>query len=357
MPQSEMRRPLLPRLREADAILGEQALSAAAEERLQQLVSGGPPPRTKLRVSLAAAGLAAAACAALALLLWPRPAAHRAPGPVELAGFRVIAGDAAEDQRALRCASARCVLRAVDQRARLRLERGARVRRRSGDVQVVAGRLLCEVDPRAPRRRPFKMIVSHGAIEVLGTQFSVEQGERGGAVVLHHGAIRFVADSGEVVRLSPGERLVWPLPRSATAAPPTPAPQPTTTRPPVQRTARSAAPRTGAVDATADGSTAPLSAVESVLEEVERLRSQGRYAAAAARLRQGFEAADSEADRERLSYERGAILTDHLANARAACRHWAAHLARFGRRRYGALIDKARAQLRCPAGKHGGSTR
>jgi len=81
------------------------------------------------------------------------------------------------------------------------------------------------------------------------------------------------------------------------------------------------------------------------MAEVAKLRSQGRFEEAAELLREvGPLPAE---DRERLSYERGSMLTYRLDQKEAACAHWAAHEAQFPDGTYAIEVSLAKRKLGC----------
>jgi ferric-dicitrate binding protein FerR (iron transport regulator) len=127
----------------------------------------------------------------------------------------------------------------------------ARVRGERDGVRVVGGTVDVRVDKRPTSAPPARILVSHGVIEVLGTEFRIEQAGDQGRVSLREGAIRFVAADGRVVTLAPGDALTWPLP--SLAPPPasietaTPA-KPPTKAVPIVPPSVVAPPRTAAVD-------------------------------------------------------------------------------------------------------------
>src|SRR6185295_4192389 len=102
----------------------------------------------------------------------------------------------------------------------LRPEGNARLKREGAAVRIVSGRIVVSVNRRAPGARAAEVVVSGGTIQVLGTRFTVTQGNGSGQVTLHEGRIRFLpADQGEApMNLAPGESLNWPV-RSAPEAP------------------------------------------------------------------------------------------------------------------------------------------
>jgi transmembrane sensor len=206
----------------------------------------------------------------------------------------------------------------------------ARLRRLSDGVELAAGTLTLDVNHDRPRASPFRVRVSHGDLEVLGTRFTVTQRHDGGEVTLHRGSIRFRDAAGQTRVLSPGQRLSWPLPAELRAERPVvaPAPQP-------KRAREKTAPKPLEAPAKFDA--------EALLERIAVLRSRGQYEEAVTALASALQ---TRAD-ERLSFELGAILTRQLRDATRACEHWSAHRARFERGRYEREISLARAELRC----------
>jgi len=331
-------------LRRADAELRQEHLGPEAEARIRTLVEQRPRVMV-LRWGGWAAGVAVAA----AMLLWVLvPREQPDPAPRVVAGFHVVGGVARlSGPRAggpppecgpsapvrhcpragvVECGSRACVLEARDLSTRLELEDDTIVGRRRGQLFLFRGRVTCRVARRPRGAPPLRVYVSEGHIEVLGTIFSLRQDAGGrGEVSLRQGAIRFVASDGRVMRLEPGQRLTWPLPEEK--GPRAPASQPAS-----QPSPRRLSPRE----------------VETLEERVGRLRNQGRFREATRTLRRALGRIADRATRESFSYELGAILTHHLPDAAAACRHWRRHLRRFGSSRYGEEIRQARTRLGCP---------
>jgi transmembrane sensor len=197
-------------------------------------------------------------------------------------------------------------------------------------VRVLRGRVQVRVVPRPRGSPPVMVQVSGGAIEVMGTRFTVDQRETAGSVRLEEGSIRFRDNGGRTVELGPGQTVAWPLgepvPPPAPPIPPKgpdpvspPRPEPRAARPP---------------------------ALEEVLSEVDLLRSRKQYEAAVRLLGQALQTQPAAAH-ERLSFELGSLLTHQLRDARRACAHWAAHRRRFPGGRYGEEVEQARASLAC----------
>lgn len=335
------------RLRRLDEELQEHELSPQADARLKEVIFEGQRARHRrgrARLVWIPAGAMAAACAVL-LVLWrllgSGPAPVTLPGAREtMGGFSVVRGTPRlHEERQVRCHSEHCSLEVPG--ARLELANRATVRRRRRHVELISGRVTCEVKPR--RRAVFQVYVSHGVIRVLGTRFTLWQDESGGRVKLHRGAIAFRSRDGREVALRPGEELRWPLP------PPVSGPRPAATdevrgraldETGARRTHPSAAP-------TRTRKKITVEQAESLLDQIGRLRSQGRFEEAVRRLRRSLPMVADRVARERLSYELGTILTHHLHDAAEACRHWRRHLRDFGPQRYGIEINKLRQQLGC----------
>lgn len=157
------------------------------------------------------------------------------------------------------------------------------------------------------RRTPYSVNVCAGAIEVLGTSFTVVQRDAEGEVTLHQGAIRFRAADGREVAVAPGQTLIWPLPSSPPA----------------------------------------VSGADQVLATVALLRSRGRFGEAAGVLEDALLRPLPSATRERLSFELGSILTYQLRDRERACRHWARHRREAPGGRYERELDQALSGLGC----------
>src|SRR5262249_3733103 len=187
-----------------------------------------------------------------------------------------------------------------------------------------------------------------GALEVMGTRFQVSQRAQDGEVNLAEGALRFVGADGQQVMLSAGQSLRWPLPAPspAPAAPPRPAPVPAPTppRPPPPPAARPLGPPPAPAAAAAP----PAEAPEAIFERVAALRTRSRFSEAAAELERALRRPDlAPAARERLDFELGSVLSDHLHDRARACAHWRAHRHEFPAGRYDREIDRVERRLGC----------
>lgn len=215
------------------------------------------------------------------------------------------------------------------------------LRREAQGVRLARGRIDVTAAHRPPAAAPATIFVSHGAIEVMGTAFTVVQEPTRGQVVLREGAIRFRSTEGAVLSLRPGETLAWPLPPAASSPPPTLVPSPAPARAPAAPRAPVLAPVT---------SRPPTD--EELLEHVEELRSRGRFEQAARALRRALVGRPNPT-RERLSFELGSLLTHQIADARRACAQWAWHERHFPDGRYQHEVASARAALACRVGSRG----
>jgi transmembrane sensor len=232
------------------------------------------------------------------------------------------------------------------------------LRREPSGVRVVRGRTNIAVQKRAPGAAPVTILVSHGAIQVLGTAFTVVQGASGGSVLLHEGRIQFRSTGNVVLDLRPGEQLTWPL--AAPSAPVSPAPQQSAavTPSPPEKTARqpspqapiAAAPSTSPTGSPSAAQVAPsASSTEELLDRVEALRGRHQFEAAARELALGIPS-QPRAMRERLSFELGSLLTHQIHDRRRACAHWAAHERNFQGGRYREEVARSRRALACEGG-------
>ncbi len=209
----------------------------------------------------------------------------------------------------------------------------------------------------------FRVLVSHGSIEVVGTEFYVKQGDDSGSVHLANGHIIFHDDDGKISYLQPGDDLVWPhphvetpvvimpavadeikpitvkpQPRAHVAAPKAAKPEPKPAveakpeteapvapalpeLPPKSRRASRRATTKMTKPAPEPEEEKPLS-MDEVLKKMNQLRSQHRYSDAATLLRQQVMRDDfTKQQRARLSFELGTLLQDRLDDRARACRH------------------------------------
>ncbi len=238
----------------------------------------------------------------------------------------------------------------------MRAKPGAHLRREADAVRVLAGAVRFEV---APQSKRLVIHVSHGAIEVLGTVFEVEQDpQEGGNVHLEEGRIRFVALNGETREMRAGESLRWPLPPSA--QPPSRAPSASESAPKEPTSlGRPPSPVTLPGTHTALPDASPTSSPsrpgpatrrpEDTLMEIDALRIRRDYATLTTRLRELMAAETSEPMRRTLSLELADVLTEHGADAQA-CEHLTLHLRRYPQDASLTAVARARAKLSCDDG-------
>jgi len=351
-------------LRREEAIRQTQGMPASVREsiwaRVEQSVGRGQRGQRGVRVYLLA-GAAAAIAAGLAAVALRQPA--------QLGEFQLAreSQDLSAQVRSGLVEIERGSATLIDARSGVTLESVGplALRREQSGVRVVRGRTNISVQPRAPGAAPAIILVSHGAIEVMGTAFTVAQGPAGGSVKLREGSIRFRSTGHVSVNLRPGEELAWPLPvsrsapapsataaSSATAAPsatapplasaPWPASAPDLTLPRPSGAAPSAPPL-------APPSAAPALSADELLDRVEALRSRHQFEAAARELWRGIPS-QPKPMRERLSFELGSLLTHQIRDARRACAHWAWHERSFRGGIYRDEVARSRDALKCGNG-------
>lgn len=334
---------------EVDRPFDPDALLARVNARVDARVARGRAVRRGLVVAGCAAALVIAALVGGRLLR-----------PVEAAGFRVV--DASRDFRyrvgadaVLEAASGEARLELPALATRVELRGPVRLRREGAGVRVVAGSAAFEVEPRPGAA--LAVYVSGGQIEVLGTRFTVAQGEAGGEVELLRGAIRFVALDGRERRLAPGERLAWPLGPPEPAAAPSLQQAPSPAPPPPPRLAPQAPRSRAEVPPVPAPSPAPAPAPVAdeqraqqrrILAELDGLRMRGEEDVLARRLDELLAGRLAEPLRERLSFERCDVLAHRPDEAVRACPEIARHLGSYPGGEYTGQLVSLRAALRCP---------
>ncbi|MFT3842212.1 MAG: hypothetical protein QM723_34805 [Myxococcaceae bacterium] len=331
-----MSRDLREGLKRAADELDAASPTAGMDARLRARLEA--PGRGRWWIAVGAAG--AVAAAVLLLMFGGR---ERSIGGFAIVEQQGLQGEARDGVVHLEQGSAVLAVRAEGLEVRVtapvelqRVDPGARLLRGTAEISVVK---------RVGGRAPLRVLVSGGAIEVLGTKFLVVQEEQGGQVTLHEGSIRFVASDGRVRMVKPGETLSWPLPAEALVVPevaPPPAPEPAPAPVPVPVVAQR--PRHAAVAAPA-----PIHYVDAddLLRQVDTLRSRGEFAEAVRYLTHGLTRELKPGTRERFSFELGIILTDQMHDSAKACGHWKKHAAAFGEGRYGVEVQRASARAGC----------
>ena len=318
------------RLQQAEQIYEETALAADADRRIWNRLQPKPANR-RWRIAVPIAALAAAA---VVWLLLPR---SRSIGGLEIVASTADLTEGPDHSVELTAGT----LFDADDGITVAVADHARVRKENDGLRIVAGVAEIQVRKRPANGPPAQVLVSHGAIQILGTKFRVEQSADGGRVALHEGKIRFVAPDGRAVMLAPGQSLAWPIPEPAPVtiiSPPAPPPPVAPARPRPH----------GHVQAPPSPSEPTPDDAEDVLRDVAVQRSRGQYEQAVATLETALAQHLRAATRERLSFELGSILTHQLSDRARACAHWAAHVRSFPSGRYDLEIAQARESLGCP---------
>ena len=208
-----------------------------------------------------------------------------------------------------------------------RLHAGTEVARVENGARVVDGQVRFRVRPRTASQ--FRVQVSHGEVRVIGTVFTVEQRAGRGFVAVSEGVIEFVWTDGTRERVSAGQTLRWPR-------------QPKPQEPPPRTSAAEESAKPAKADAGKPyaGKSSELAAddMDQTMERLLQLRSQKRYAEAAALLEKTMGSRGlSSAQAERLSYELGLAME---AGGKTSCAHWKKHVKRFGSSRHAAALAR-----------------
>jgi transmembrane sensor len=327
-------------LQEADQTLGAQGVPPAVDARLRERLSQRSQPRRWLPV-LALAGAALTAVIAVV----SRPAAP------EL-GFVVVKTSGAlssrpTDDGSVLIEAPPCTLRDEVLGAEVEVRAPARLTHLERGLRLYQGSLTLEVDPARARPAPYVVEVSGGRLIVLGTRFLVEERGKEGSVQLLRGELSFEDQDGQRTPVTQGETLRWPLPKAAPKEELPPATATVAELPPARPKRPKVAVVTPAPSPTAPTREEERRSVEALLGRLASLRTRGRYAEAAEALRTALTDPWSKGTRERLSFELGSIVSDHLGDRAAACREWDRHQAEFGDGRYAKEIEDARQRLRC----------
>ena len=337
-------------LKHADEALAEQGMSREADRRLRERLGlSGATHRFSWRPL--AVGALAAACAVLVVALINAPRHEPQMGGFVLREASSDFDAVSSPDRTVSIKSGKVTLVDAEQGVSLASLGQGSVRKERGGVRVVKGEFETAVVRRAQGEAPCRVFVSHGAIEVLGTRFTVRQRDDGGTVTLHEGKIRFVnQDDGRVVSLAPGESLTWPLPPpGAPVEMPQiepPRPEEPTPPPAVKPLPIPARPVPEPVKPVVEPEAARI---EDLLQRIDEMRGRGQYDAAAAELSKALSAAGwGEATRERLSFELGIIWSRPGSDGERACGHWRTHEKAFPRGRYDREIGQAVKRLGCP---------
>ncbi len=209
-------------------------------------------------------------------------------------------------------------------------------------VELLRGRLEVEVDPTIDRERAFTVVTPTIRIEVTGTRFAISHDEQdGGVLELWEGSVRVIEQSGQLRRVSAGQRLRWradgskPSVSSLEASSPKASSGARTSSKPARTPRRRSGVEPPAASDRADR----------LVRELERLRERGRLSEAVRLLEDGLPTLHRR-DRDVLSYELGQLL-ERTRGAKAACAHWDAYQRSFPNSRYADLVEIERARLEC----------
>ncbi|WP_233601607.1 FecR domain-containing protein [Corallococcus sp. AB038B] len=326
-------------LRREDPLRREQGMPPAVRARLWSRLRDAREPKPAWHQRPAFWGLAASAVALALVVFWMRAPSARSLGGLELA--RASADlKVREDAAGVEIQEGEAALMDVARGITLRNQGPLVVRREPSGVRLVRGRAEFAVDHRQPGAPPAVVLVSGGAIEVMGTRFTVEERGAGGAVTLHEGAIAFRRRSGSVVPVRVGQTLEWPVAEPAEPALREPVP------PEPERPQPLATPSTKAASSRAPSTPVRAPSAEDVLRELEVLRGRHEFEQAARYLEESMRK-QPVATRERLSFELGSLLTYQLKDAQRACAHWARHEQQFRRGHYAEAVQRARGTLSC----------
>ena len=326
-------------LRREDPLRREQGMPPAVRARLRSRLRDSLEPKPAWRRPPVLWGLAASA-AALALVVfftW-------APSARSLGGLEVARASAdlvvREDAAGVVIQEGEAALMDAARGITLRNQGPLVVRREPSGVRLVRGRAEFSVNHRQPDAPPAVVLVSGGAIEVMGTRFTVEERGEGGTVTLHEGVIAFRRLDGGVVPVRLGQTLAWPVAEPAEPALREPAP------PEPERPHPLATPSPKVASSRVPSTPVRAPSAEDVLRELEVLRGRHEFEQAARYLEEAMRK-QPVATRERLSFELGSLLTYQLKDARRACFHWARHEQQFQRGHYAEAVQRARGTLSC----------
>lgn len=320
-----------------------EAASRRVWSRLAGVVDGVHEPARRRPMRWVA--VCAAAIVALgALVLWRSQRAE----PRRLAGWVVTEatadlGATVGEDGLVAIRSGGCTLTDEAWGGSLRPEANTRLKREGKGIRVVSGTVVVAVKPRAQAAGAAEVLVSGGTIQVLGTRFTVREGNGSGQVTLHEGHIRFLpADRGAAaVILAPGESLKWPI--GSATEPAAPASNTPNTSSPA---AEPLVPERAKAPLPVPPSNSSARPVDALLERVAVLRSRGQYRQAADELAKALPRLGG-AGSESASYELGSILTYQLVDRERGCAHWRRHERQFAGGAFAAEVQRAEQKLGC----------
>ncbi|WP_338866408.1 FecR domain-containing protein [Myxococcus stipitatus] len=325
-------------LRREDSLRREQGMPPAVRARLWSRLKDTREPKTPWHRRPQVWGLATAAVAVALVVFFMRTPAVRTLGGLEVA--RASADlTVREEAEGVEIQGGEASLVDTVRGITVENEGPLVVRREPSGVRLVRGRAEFSVNHREPGAAPAVVLVSGGAIEIMGTRFTVEEQGTQGTVTLHEGAVAFRRLGGEVVHMSVGQTLAWPVVESTEPVLREPVP------PAPERPQPLAAP---VLKASPPRASTP--SAEEVLRELEVLRGRHEFEQAARYLEESMRR-QPLATRERLSFELGSLLTHQLKDSQRACAHWVRHAQQFRRGHYTEAVRRARETLSCEGGR------
>ncbi|MFT3837995.1 MAG: FecR domain-containing protein [Myxococcaceae bacterium] len=349
---SEARPSFAGQLREAEVSLSDETLRDERSRQIwRQLQLKRAGAASKRPVKLLALGLATALLV-FGVIAW------RVfwPGASEVAGMTVanrsVGFEPVLADGVMSVTSGEATLLEKSLRLQVHVGKGARLKREAGGLRVVSGEASFVADKRLPTETPARVLVSGGAIEVIGTRFTVKQEGDSGELVLYEGVVRFVVSDGRIVTVLPGEAFRWPVPPEPPLNVPRP-PEPPMVEPQAD------------LETDAGVSPSPLPPSDSqtvvpksaddwsvhdrllrarvVLEEVPRLREAGKSRQALFRIRNALAHDLPSTTREQLVTWEAEILEDDLDQPTEACRTWREYMWLFPGGRF---EERAKSELK-----------
>ncbi len=337
---SDARPSFVDALKAAEAGLAEDALRPASARRIWRRLSTRQAAGAASPWFRAGAFVAAVAAGALLCMAWLHWGYGEAVGGFEVSS-RSPGFESTVAQGVVSVSGGEATLEDKALRLQVHVGQGARLKREAGGLRVVSGEASFVAQKRLPSEAPARVLVSGGAIEVIGTRFTVKQSGDSGELVLYEGVVRFVVSDGRIVSVLPGEAFRWPVPPEPPLQPPAPE-----------------GVGAGGADAGEELAAPPVVQVPSddqpsrpqsagdwsvhdrllrarvVLEEVPELRAKGQGRQALFRIRNALAHDLPATTREQLSAWEAEILEEDLDQPEAACRQWREHLWLFPGGRY-----------------------
>lgn len=229
----------------------------------------------------------------------------------------------------------------------VRTEAGSALKRSDAALELVRGSAWFEVRPVPAGSPPVRVRVAGGVIEVVGTAFSVRQGDSEGSVELFEGKVRFLSAEREPIELRPGEQFVWANSQRRAGASPglTLAPSASSSASPAgaASVSRLSPPPVGPLAAAIPNAPSPSTSASEALapaaiERIAGLRALGKYQEALAELSAVQQGNRDARTAEVLSFERGTLL-ERMGGPALSCPHWSNHARQFSKGAYHAAVS------------------